>query len=231
MRNLTLLLCCTLTFVGCGRDAGQSSSDWLGLPVCKIMFGQDSNDFILIRRSDSELLIHRDGDPKSKPEVYSMPKWRLDADTQIAPFKFGGVEFRMVGCNEFIDSAPSERHALMLFFDISDSKTSFAQYCEVELKSDISEASIANFDGPLMVSIETMNYVPKKVEIPVDGGSVDFRVLVGTVDKALGCWTVVSTEDGESCRFPETERPVLSIDFPTANGTTVKGYFSLDEFC
>ena len=73
--------------------------------------------------------------------------------------------------------------------------------------------------------------MPDTLEIEIGGKPTDFRAHLGTIDKETGCWTVASVHDGKRCRFAGGERPVLTVDFPTANGKILKRSYTLDKFC
>ena len=68
-------------------------------------------------------------------------------------------------------------------------------------------------------------------ELEIDGAPADIRVCIGTVDEAVGCWTVVSVEEAYDCLFESHERPVAVIEFPAANGEKIQVDYTLDEFC
>ena len=198
---------------------------------CKVRFGSMQRSDILIESTDSSLLIYRNGDVRSTPERYLISDASLADGVDIPSFEIENVTYKIFRCFEYYDETLPQRHAYMFHVKIKYDDFSYTQYCDVELVSDMDNLKIACFDGPLSVGPQTINFVPAKYKFEVGGKPTDVRVVIGTVDKQKGCWTMVSVHDNDQCSFPDDVRPVATIDFPVAGSATITKTYVLDQFC
>ncbi len=106
----------------------------------------------------------------------------------------------------------------------------FTQYCDVELSDTMHDMKYAHFDGPMSIGPVTVNWeIPSGTQLVIGSDSTDIRATVATLDKTLGCWTVVESGDD---KFPEGVHPSVTVEFPSANSSApILRTYALDEFC
>ena len=221
----TLLLGLLLILTGC---SGAQTNPHVKL--CKVCFGTGDDDFILVGRTKDSLLIFRDGNPDSEPETYLMQGNKLDLSKAIPAFEFGKATYSVKNCFEFKDEQQS-RHSLMIWMKVETEQCTFTQYCDITLKSRSESLDLARFDGMMSIAPQTVKYIPVPIVFKIGGEPTDVRVCIGTVEKAVGCWTVLSVQDENGCAFPEDVRPAMVIDFPASDGKTITKQYVLDEYC
>jgi hypothetical protein len=197
---------------------------------CRVRFGDPPTIDLVLARSDDALLVYRDGDLDSKPERYPYAADRLAEGVTIPPIKTRrGVTYAITSVSEYRETKPKPRHALLLFVTVEGQAT-FRQYCDVELRDSPEQLKMTHFDGPLAVGLSVSNWeIPQDLKLVIGGEPADIRAIVGTVDKADGCWTVVQSGDDQ---FADGTHPEVTVAFPSSvAGKTIVQAYPLDQFC
>jgi hypothetical protein len=112
----------------------------------------------------------------------------------------------------------------------------YHQYCDVSLAAgDPTTAHVSQFDGPLTVGPVTTNWkLPKDLALQRGSTPTTLRAVVGTMDRARGCWVVVDSHDEkQNPRFPDGVRPEVEIVFPaqTKGQPPIVKRYALDQVC
>src|SRR5262249_50237865 len=113
----------------------------------------------------------------------------------------------------------------------------YRQYCDLTLAENLQNSFIAHFDGPLKLGLREINWSCTQ-KLVRDGELHDLCILVGTFDKANGCWEalsnrVIDQENIHPTDFPTDIHPVAEIEFPPARpgDKPLRERYELKERC
>jgi hypothetical protein len=113
----------------------------------------------------------------------------------------------------------------------------YRQYCDLTPAPRRLEAPVAHFHGPLVIGLREYNWVCHQKLVRGDKPR-DLDALVGTFDRASGCWVVVSNTqidrpDHKRQDFPPGLHPVAEVEFPPGRpgGEPIRRRYELKERC
>jgi hypothetical protein len=198
---------------------------------CRFRFGADEPLEVIVARSGRSLLVFRDGDSSSTPELFDFADGSLAKDAKIPEFiDKTGTRYAITSVSEYSDEGPPPRHAIMAHVVINEGhETSFRQYCDVALTRLIADADYCHFNGPLEIGpIAKYNLIAPKTELAKGSSPNDIKALVGTFDEDGGCWTVLESGDG---KYPADVFPQLTVDYKSDDSSTISQSYNLDQFC
>lgn len=111
----------------------------------------------------------------------------------------------------------------------------YRQYCDAAMKPANQLPAIAHFHGPLSIGPMTINWqVSPRLALRTGDKPTDLGALIGTMNAAKGCWTVIRVHDHENhWLLPEGVFPAVDVEFPakTPGDPPIKRRYPLEGFC
>ncbi len=200
---------------------------------CRVLFGPTAATKVTMEVDGDRLLISRGTDPR--PQQFEFIGGVLPDGTTIdIRDASSNARYTITSVSRYQVGGAASGDALMIAVTVEDDQTRFEQYCDVELREASKPPAIAHFDGPLTVSLQTINWqIPKATRFVRGAKPTDIRAMIGTIDGDRGCWTVVRTHQGEKSTFPDGVFPYVEIEFPpkSPGSPLPKERFALDKFC
>jgi hypothetical protein len=200
---------------------------------CWLAFGPDARARVLVcMRGETVSLEHYfDGKPTGRTERFNH---RSECKGVTVADPDGKTSYVITFMSGTIVRArkPTE---LFVGVDIRG-PVSYDQYCDVAaMTADSDGAPIAQFNGPLTISIQTNSWkLPPDLALQRGDKPTDLFAYAGTFDEQKGCWVVVSTHtnDGQP-KYPKGMYPFVDVEFPPARpgDPPLKMRYPLDEFC
>jgi hypothetical protein len=141
----------------------------------------------------------------------------------------GKVSYAITEVSSYSDNG--SRHAIVSV-DVKG-PLEFRQIGDVMLSRSRTAASIAHFNGPLMVQAQTILWdLPRDFALRRGDKPTDMRVNIGTFRKADRCWTAIRTQDKARPVFPSDVVPILEVEFPAKSGKPpIAARYPLDKVC
>jgi hypothetical protein len=180
-----------------------------------LLFGPKARLQVWAVQDGEEFYLDRDGngDLTGKDKKFSRTR---DCKDITLTDPDGKTTYVITGTAAYDEKKPRQRASLMVSVAIKG-PVNYRQYCDVELTHSPKKARVAHFHGPLTAQSLTLNWeLPPGLALRLGDEANDVRMIVGTMNKKAGCWTVVRTHEGEKSAFPKGIYPCVEIEWPAA---------------
>jgi hypothetical protein len=197
-----------------------------------LLFGPEARLRVWLVLDGEGLYLDRDGDGDLTGKDEHFAKVSDCRNVTLAD-PDGKTSYVITHVSTFRDEE-SKRHSVLVNVDVKG-PAKYRQYCDVEVVKDRAKARIAHFHGPLTAGPATVLWkVPEALVLRKGDKPTDLNLVIGTMDAANGCWTVVRTHGvKEASAFPEGVVPEVEVTFPPAKpgAPAVTKRYALDKFC
>jgi len=196
-----------------------------------LIFGPKGDTRLLLRVTDEELFLDRDGDGRFNGPGERLGRPDLAPKVELTA-RDGHTRYVLTSFRLFEE--PELGHRCLIDAEIRGPLV-FAQTADAGLGRFRRTAPVAHFNGPLTVQAQSILWkLPPDLALIRGDKPADLRVLIGTLDAATECWTSVRVHGtNQQSLFPTNVHPVVDIEYPpkSAGAQPPRVRYALKEFC